>query len=86
MTVTNTPAEQISALVTRQRTFFNSEATLPYKFRLKQLERLLKALRKWHKPLCDALWADLHKSEQEAVLTELSIVEGELEGSRPEQL
>ena len=78
MTVTNTPAEQISALVTRQRTFFNSEATLPYKFRLKQLERLLKALRKWHKPLCDALWADLHKSEQEAVLTELSIVEGEL--------
>ena len=78
MTVTNTPAEQISALVTRQRTFFNSEATLPYKFRLKQLDRLQKALRKWHKPLCDALWADLHKSEQEAVLTELSIVEGEL--------
>ncbi|MBQ5645223.1 MAG: aldehyde dehydrogenase family protein, partial [Bacteroidaceae bacterium] len=36
------------------------------------------ALTKWEKPLCDALWSDLHKSSQEAILTELSIVAGEV--------
>ena len=78
MIVENTSAEHICTLVEKQRQYFRSEATLKYKFRLGQLERLQKALRKWHKPLCDALWTDLHKSEQEAVLTELSIVEGEV--------
>ena len=54
------------------------EGTLDYDFRREQLKRLLSALREWQKPLCEALWHDLHKSEQEAILTELSIVEGEV--------
>ena len=35
-------------------------------------------MKKWAEPLCNALWQDLHKSMEEAVLTELSIVEGEV--------
>ena len=78
MAIENTSKEKISALAEQQRAFFNSEATLSYEFRLEQLRKFRRALKHWHRPLCDALWSDLHKSEQEAVLTELSIVEGEL--------
>ena len=78
MTIENTATERIVAIVEAQRDFFRSGATLGYEFRKKQLQRLQKALQKWAKPLCEALWADLHKSEQEAILTELSIVEGEV--------
>lgn len=76
--VNNNSVEHISALVSEQRSLFSGEATLSYEFRLSQLKTLQRALKKWHKPLCEALWQDLHKSEQEAVLTELSIVEGEI--------
>ncbi len=78
MTIENTATERIVAIVEEQREFFGSGATLSYDFRKKQLGRLQKALEKWSKPLCEALWKDLHKSEQEAILTELSIVEGEV--------
>ena len=47
-------------------------------FRKIQLRKLEKALQDWEKPLCEALWEDLHKSTEEAVLTELSIVSGEI--------
>ena len=78
MTLENTATERIVAIVEAQRDFFRSGATLSYEFRKRQLQRLQKALQKWAKPLCEALWIDLHKSEQEAILTELSIVEGEV--------
>ena len=78
MKIENTPAERIVAIVEAQREFFRSGATLSYDFRKKQLCRLQKALQKWAEPLCEALWKDLHKSMEEAVLTELSIVEGEV--------
>lgn len=78
MAIQNTPTPRIEAIVKAQRAYFRSEATLRKEFRREQLERLQAALKRWHKPLCDALWADLHKSEQEAVMTELSIVQGEI--------
>ncbi len=78
MKIENTSAERIAAIVAAQRDFFRSGATLNRGFRKKQLHRLLEALEKWRKPLLEALWHDLHKSEQEAVMTELSIVEGEI--------
>lgn len=78
MIVENTPIERIAALVKAQRDYFATGATLSADFRKQQLRNLQQALSTWHKPLCEALWLDLHKSEQEAVLTELSIVEGEL--------
>ncbi len=78
MATENTSPERIEAVVRAQREYFASGATLGRQFREEQLRRLQQALHKWHAPLCKALWADLHKSEQEAVLTELSIVEGEV--------
>ena len=78
MAIENTSPERIEAVVGAQREYFASGATLERRFREEQLRRLQQALHKWHEPLCKALWEDLHKSGQEAVLTELSIVEGEV--------
>lgn len=78
MSIQNTSAERIALVVAAQKEYFASGATLDYEFRREQLLRLQKALTEWREPLCKALWEDLHKSEQEAILTELSIVEGEV--------
>ena len=78
MAIENTSKQSIDAIVEAQRDYFLSGATLDREFREKQLKRLLKAMKEWQKPLCEALWNDLHKSKEEAILTELSIVEGEI--------
>ena len=78
MELQSTPLEQIDRLVEKQRAFFATGETLPYEFRRQQLRHFLDALHEWEEPLCEALWADLHKSKEEAILTEISIVEGEI--------
>ena len=78
MKIENTPQEKIREIKESQRQFFASGATLELDFRRNQLKKLLQAIRLWQRPLCEALWNDLHKSEEEAILTELSIVEGEI--------
>lgn len=78
MTLENTPTARIEALAAAQKACFRSGATLPEKFRRTMLRRLDAALTNWEQRLCDALWQDLHKSREEAVLTELSIVRGEI--------
>lgn len=79
MAITNTSTEQIIKIVAAQKEFFHSGKTLDIKYRLSALRALKDALQKWEKPLTDALWADLHKSYEEAYLTELSIVLGEID-------
>ena len=74
----NTTVSEIKSIVAAQREYFATNETLTYKFRKEQLKKLKAALTKWEKPLCEALWNDLHKSSQEAILTELSIVAGEV--------
>ena len=78
MTCENTPAERITAIRAAQKAYFRSGATLGERFRRTMLRRLDQALGQWERRLCDALWEDLHKSPEEAVLTELSIVRGEV--------
>ena len=78
MSITNTPITEIKSIIDAQRDYFASDVTLDRKFRKEQLKRLQQALLKWEKPLCDALWTDLHKSAEEAIMTELSIVSGEI--------
>lgn len=78
MSIQNTPMSEIKSIVAAQREYFATNETLTYEFRKEQLKKLKAALTKWEKPLCDALWSDLHKSSQEAILTELSIVAGEV--------
>ena len=78
MSINNTPTAEIKKITEAQRRYFASNATLPRKFRKEQLKKLQKALKEWEKPLYEALWTDLHKSAEEAIMTELSIVNGEI--------
>ena len=68
----------ITSTLLSQRTYFRSGATLPLCFRRQMLCKLSDAMHQYEKPLAEALWIDLHKSYEEAYLTELSIVYGEI--------
>ncbi len=75
----NTSTERIKGIAEAQKALFRSGETLDTGRRKENLRELGAALQKWEKPLADALWIDLHKSYEEAYLTELSIVRGEIE-------
>ena len=77
-TIENTPAARISEIAASQKAYFRSGATLSEPFRRTMLRRFDAAMVNWEKRLCDALWQDLHKSPEEAYLTEISIVRGEI--------
>ena len=79
MAIENTSTERIREIVTAQRGYFRSGATLSIKRRLDNLHALKGALKRWEKPLADALWEDLHKSYEEGYMTEISIVLGEID-------
>ena len=78
----NTSTEKIINIVKQQKEFFSSGATLDIRFRQQMLDKLLQAMQKWEKRISDALWKDLHKSYEEAYLTEISIVTGEIRNHR----
>lgn len=79
MAITNTPTEQIVRLAAAQKQYFRTGQTLDISYRLTALRALKDAILKHEKALTDALWADLHKSYEEAFLTEISIVLGEID-------
>ena len=70
--------EKAASVRDAQKEYFRSGATLDINFRRSMLQKFLKAMEKWEKALTDALWTDLHKSYEEAYLTEISIVKGEI--------
>ena len=74
----STSTQQIIAIRNAQKEYFASGATLDIKFRKAMLKKMLEAMDKWEKRLSDALWTDLHKSYEEAYMTEISIVKGEI--------
>ena len=74
----NTAADRIISIADAQKAYFKTGKTLDVKFRRNMLDRFAKALDKWEAKLCDALWEDLHKSYEEAFLTEISIVRAEI--------
>ena len=76
--MTSTRIEQIVSIRKAQKDFFKSGATLDLKFRKAMLKKFLAAMEKWEPVLTDALWTDLHKSYEEAYLTEISLVKGEI--------
>lgn len=65
-----------------QKKAFATGKTLPVKFRKEQLKKLYDAIKKWEGKISDALWTDLHKSYEEAYLTETSIVLSEIKLAR----
>ena len=78
MAIENTSAERIQELVEKQRAFYATGTTRDVKWRKQQLKAYLAGLQKWEKPLCDALWENLHKCYEEAYLTEIGLVYGEI--------
>lgn len=75
----DTPQEVITQALVNQRAFFGAQKTKSLRFRLDQLKKLKKAIKKYQVELQDALWTDLHKSNEEAYITEISIVNQEID-------
>ncbi|HCY01279.1 MAG TPA: aldehyde dehydrogenase, partial [Bacteroidales bacterium] len=69
----------IDGMLQQQRQLFAGHQTKPIKFRLEQLRKLKCAINKYEQKIADALWTDLHKSFEEAYLTEISIVKQEID-------
>ena len=78
MNTQNTAPEKIEELVFRQREFFSTGKTKAVPFRKEMLSRLHSYLKKWEKPLCEALQTDLNKCYEEAYMTEIGILYSEL--------
>ena len=78
MALENTSAERIQELVEKQRAFYATGTTRSLQWRRQQLKNFNAGLQKWEKPICEALWQDLHKSYEEAFITEVGLVYGEI--------
>lgn len=61
-----------------QRNFFRTKKTFDYEFRKNNLLLLKRAIKIHEKELFDALKSDLNKSEEESLITELSLVYSEI--------
>jgi aldehyde dehydrogenase (NAD+) len=69
-----TQTATIEKLLENQRTFFQSGATRILKYRLDQLEKLRKAIKKYDAEVQAALKADLNKGTFEAYASETGFV------------
>ncbi|MDR2652330.1 MAG: aldehyde dehydrogenase [Prevotellaceae bacterium] len=69
----------IEKILNSQRIFFATHQTKDIEFRLQQLKKFKSSILKYKKNITDALWLDLHKSPEEAYLTEISIVLQEID-------
>ena len=78
MIIENTSAERIQELVDKQRAFYATGVTRDTAWRKARLKDFKAGLQKWEKPICEALWQDLHKCYEEAYLTEIGLVYGEI--------
>ncbi|MDD2475333.1 MAG: aldehyde dehydrogenase [Dysgonamonadaceae bacterium] len=74
-----TPESIIIELLESQKAFFATHQTKDIKFRIKQLMKLKKVVLENQDKIQEALWNDLHKSPEEAYLTEISIVLSEID-------
>lgn len=74
----DTSREKIESLLEGQRSFFATHQTKSIQFRIENLKKFQDAIQKYETKIGDALWTDLHKSFEEAYLTEISIVKQEI--------
>ncbi len=73
-----TPELTLQEIHKKQKDFFNSNQTKDAEFRLQHLKKLQSVIIKYQSEIEKALWSDLHKSPEEAFLTEISIVQSEI--------
>src|SRR5512145_1437116 len=74
----NTPKSTIESLLQSQRAFFATQETKTIDFRIRNLKKFRSAILHNEGKIAAALRADLHKSYEEAYLTEISLVLGEI--------
>lgn len=74
----DTSETKILQVIENQSLYFRSHQTKDIRFRLEQLRKLKKVIQKYQVEIERALWEDLHKSPEEAYLTEISIVLSEI--------
>lgn len=77
--MTETSEQTIDQYLSSQKAFFATQQSKDIGFRLTQLRKLKRAILQYQTQIEDALWEDLHKSPEEAYLTEISIVTGEID-------
>ena len=75
----DTSENSIVEYIANQKVFFSTHQTKAINFRLAQLRKLKKVILQNQQKIEQALWKDLHKSPEEAYLTEISIVTGEID-------
>ncbi|MEI6140207.1 MAG: aldehyde dehydrogenase [Mariniphaga sp.] len=75
----DTSFNTIELLLMEHRRFFADQKTKDIKFRIGQLKRFKAAILKYETKITEALWKDLHKSMEEAYLTEISLVLQEID-------
>lgn len=75
----DTAKDTIIERLAKQRAFFETGQTKDIGFRVQQLRSLKQATLKYREKIEQALWLDLHKSPEEAFLTEISIVISEID-------
>ncbi|MBO1627865.1 aldehyde dehydrogenase [Bacillus arachidis] len=63
--------DNIPQLIQEHKQFFHNDYTRSLQFRLEQLEKLKKSIRKYENEVLSALYQDLHKSEFEAYAAEI---------------
>ena len=68
----------INEILKKQRTYFQSGATLPVSFRIAMLKKLLATINKYEKEIGEALTADLGKSDFEGFVCETGMVRSEI--------
>lgn len=67
-------SQEIQTLLEKQREYYKSGATIPVDFRIKQLKKLYKAVKKYEPEINDALKTDLGKSHYEGFMCESGLV------------
>lgn len=77
--ISETNEERIKTLFSDQKDFFRTGKSQGIDFRISQLKLLKKAVLTHQSSIEEALWSDLHKSPEEAYLTEINIVLSEIE-------
>ena len=69
---------EVTTLYQKQKTFFNTQATLDVSFRRTALKKLQAVIEKKEDAILKALFQDLKKSEYESFLTEVFIIKNEI--------
>ncbi len=71
-------SEQIASMLEKQRKYYKSGVTIPVKFRIEQLKKLYRAVKKYENEVNEALKSDLGKSHFEGFMCESGLVLSEI--------